>query len=136
MSAIHATFYIHRDPICANHICICAFMGFLEFCNPGWNPSNGLTSLLLPGEIFGVDKKCPVLLPQLCSQKPPGLPSTSSTPLQQPVSGEERWLLPKHSLLLLLSTHSVENNPYSSSENLWPHRLISIKKGDSKAEKS
>lgn len=32
------------------------------------------------------------------------------------------------SLLLLMSTHSVENNPNSHSKNLWPNRLISMKK--------
>lgn len=120
-------FYVHHDPVCADHICTCACMGFLEICNPGWNLSKGLTSAFVGG-IFGVSKKCPVLLPQFCRQKSPGLPSTSSTPLQQLESGDQMWLLPKHSLLLLLSTHSVENNPNSSSENLWPYRLIFYEK--------
>lgn len=77
-------------------------------------PQQGTNLSAFIGGIFGVNKKCPVLLPQFCRQKSPGLPSTSSTPLQQLESGEEMWLLPKHSLLLLLSTHSVENNPNSS----------------------
>lgn len=32
------------------------------------------------------------------------------------------------SLLLLLSTYSVENNPKDNNENLWPNKLISMKK--------
>lgn len=31
-------------------------------------------------------------------------------------------------LLLLLSTHSVKNNTNGNSKNLWPNRLISMKK--------
>lgn len=80
------------------------------------------------GATFGVKKECPVRLPPFHSQESPGLHSTSSTPSQQPVSGEDMWLLPKHSLLLLLSTHSVENNPNGNSENPQPNRLISMKK--------
>lgn len=97
-------------------------------CSPGCILSNGPTSLLLPWGNFWYGKGGPVPLPHICRQEHPGLPSTSSTPSQQLVSGEDTWLLPKHSLLLLLSTHSVENNPNGNSENPQPNRLNSMKK--------
>lgn len=107
------------------HMCLHGISGDLQ----SWlEPQQGTNLSAFIGGIFGVNKKCPVLLPQFCRQKSPGLPSTSSTPLQQLESGDQMWLLPKHSLLLLLSTHSVENNPNSSSENLWPYRLIFYEK--------
>lgn len=78
-------------------------------------------------------KECPVLLPHFCSQEPPGLPPNSSTP-HATLATACKWcrdVAPtqtRDSVLLLLSTHSAEKNPNSNSENLWPNRLIYMKK--------
>lgn len=66
------------------HMCLHGISGDLQ----SWlEPQQGTNLSAFVGGIFGVNKKCPVLLPQFCRQKPPGLPSTSSTHCKEAASG-------------------------------------------------
>lgn len=117
LNATHAAFYVHYN---LTYKMTSAHVQF--WMHPQQWPNLSAFTL---GQLL-VWKRS--VLSHFCSQEPPGLPSTSFTPSQQLVSGEDMWLLPKHSLLLLLSTHSVENDPNGNSENPQPNRLISMKK--------